>query len=151
MNNTQKKAKVRKKSTSGENSFLAAFVFGLIVTVAVWFVLSAIVPLVLSAVDDPGAYVSFVSPAVLVLSLVFGGIATGKISKSQGLSAALLVGTAFLGLSYLLSSLFKLTNGMSAYLKTAYILLYIICPLFGAKLAKNNKKSFRRSKRKGKM
>ena len=103
--NIQKTSKVRKKSSQGERSFLAAFVFGFLVTVVVWLVLSALVPLILASSGDSQALVPFVSPAVLVISLVLGGFAAAKMIKTQGISCAILVGTAFLGLSYLLSSL----------------------------------------------
>lgn len=151
MNNTQKKSKDRKISTPGKNSFLAAFVFGFAATAAMWLVLSALVPLVLSGYGDAGTLVPFVSPIVLALSLVFGGFVSGKLGKTSGVSSAVLAGTVFLAFSYLLSTLFKLTNNMSVYIKTAYILMYIICPVFGARIAKGRKKSKIRTKRRGRM
>ena len=100
-----------------------------------WISLSAVFALVLSKQEDSGALISLFSPIVVVMSLVMGGFSASCLDKKNAYFASFIIGAACLGISYALSGIFNIGFAMGMGMKTVAILIMLLSPVLGAKIA----------------
>lgn len=147
MNKTKNKTKAL-KNTRNENGFFRALIFGFLTCSVTWIALALVFALVMSRQTDSNALGNVLSPAITVISLAAGGFAAGKTDKSCATLSSFVLGTSVLGICYALTTALGLSKGFGSAMKTLIIVIMLLCPVLGAKLATRQKKNnVRRRKR----
>ena len=139
VNKTKNKPKAL-KNTKNESGFFRALIFGFLICGISWLLLSVIFALIMSGQKDSNALGNVMSPAIVVISLFAGGFAAGKMDKSYSVITSFVLGTAMLGICYVLTSVLELSKGFGPAMKTVMILVMLVCPVIGAKIATRQKK-----------
>lgn len=146
-NKKNNKSKALKKGSDNGNGFFRALFFSFATCTVTWIVLALVAAFVMSKQTDSSTAGMILSPVIVALSLFAGGFVAGKLNKPNAYFSAFVLGCAFLGMSYGISTALDLSRGMGVMLKTVVIVMMVICPLFGAKAATFNKKKSVRRKR----
>ena len=139
MNKHKNKSKAPKNQSRKQNGFFRALFTGTFTCALAWIMLSLIFSVVMSNMQDSnklGAVFSMLIPAV---SLILGGFAAGKTDKSCAVLASLLLGCAFLGIGYAVSSALSLSKGIGSVMKTFTIAIMLLSPLLGARFSTRDK------------
>ncbi len=123
------------KNTKGNVNFFGALLVGFGCCAAVWILLALVFALVLSSQENPVGLVPFLSPVTVVVSLAVGGFAAAKLDRKNAYLSAVVIGCAFLGVSYAVTSVFEIARGYGAAVKSLIIAMMLISPLLGAKIA----------------
>ncbi len=139
MDKTKKNSKAL-KNTAGNGGFFRALIFGFVSCFAVWILLALIFSLVMSKQTDSTAFVSVLSPAVVVVSLLVGGYVAGKTDKSCSALCSFVLGCAVLGICYGVSVSMDLSKELSSVMKTVLIAVMLVCPMLGARISNREKK-----------
>ena len=139
VNKTKKKHRALKSNTAVQSGFFRALVFGFVTCLGFWIALALVFSLVMSGMEDSGSAGKIMSPVIVVLRLLAGGFAAGKADKSCAALSSFVLGTACLGICYVLSSVLELSRNLDAVMKTVMIAVMLVCPLFGARLATREK------------
>ncbi len=140
MSNNKNKSKALKKGSNNENGFFRALIFSFVTCTVTWIVLAFVAAFVMSKQTDSTTTGMILSPVIVALSLFVGGFVAGKINKPNAYFLAFVLGCAFLGMSYGISTALDLSRGMGVVLKTIVIVMMVVFPLFGVKAATLNKK-----------
>ncbi len=133
-----------------ENCFFKAFFWGVAFTFAAIVLLCLAVAGFLSRTEDSTGLFHILPTAISGLALFFGGIVCTAMAKGNGMGAALMCGCAFLGISYALSAFFNLGGEMQIFHKTVCVLVALLSPVIGAKVASSgahNNTGLKRKKR----
>ena len=138
MTKTKNKSKALK--TKNKNSFFRALIFGFVSCALLWIVLAFVFALVMSKQQDSNALGGVLSIVIAVVSLVTGGFVAGKCNKDGTLLVSFVLGCAFLGICYLLSTVFDLSKNMDTLTKTLAIAIALLCPVFGRGIATREKR-----------
>ena len=139
MNKTKNRNKAPKNQSKKQSGFFRALFVGIFVCLISLIILSLIFALVMSNMEDCHALGPVFSSVIAVVSLVLGGFASGKTDKSCAVLAAVLLGCAFLGIAYAVSSAFSLSKGMGSVMKTVNVIVMLVSPVLGAKFSVRNK------------
>ena len=130
-NNKQKAPRNAKQNVS----FFGALLFGFGCCVLSWLALALVMALVLSTGENPIGPVPYLSPVTAGISLAVGGFVSAKLDVKNSTLSALIIGCVFLGICYAVTAFLNISQNYGAAVKTVIIVMMLLSPLLGAKIA----------------